>query len=80
MVPPPSAAVNGPEATSTTTARFTSGVADHEHAMYEVRRNLATLAEQQNRPLTEPEQAIDRELTRRSTILYQEAFDQATGR
>ncbi|MFE3192743.1 toxin glutamine deamidase domain-containing protein [Nocardia sp. NPDC059240] len=49
-------------------------VAEYEHALYEIRRVLEPLAEEQGRPLTIDEQALYAQLEHRARQLYTEAF------
>ncbi|WP_285693324.1 ADP-ribosyltransferase [Actinomadura sp. NBRC 104412] len=52
-------------------------VAAYEHALYEVRRDLPNAAEEQNRPLTPEEDALDRAINERVIGRFKDALDRA---
>ena len=52
-------------------------VAAYEHSLYEARRDLPNAAEEQNRPMTREEDALDRAINQRVIGRFQEALDRA---
>ncbi|WP_395103588.1 ADP-ribosyltransferase [Actinomadura sp. SCN-SB] len=52
-------------------------VAAYEHALYEVRRDLPNAAEEQNRPLTPEEDALDRAINERVIGRFKDALGRA---
>ncbi|ONI88848.1 hypothetical protein ALI22I_17950 [Saccharothrix sp. ALI-22-I] len=59
--------------------RSIDDVADFEHALYEVRRDFATLADEENRTMSAEEQALVGAILSREKALFGEAFAQGHG-